>query len=279
MLADLLQSDWIRVDQEQKALALAATTLVPDHYAEVAGRRIAHVDKTLAAVHERLTKEIAYWSDRWVKLTDDKAAGLDVGPNLEKFQRTINDLEGRLENRKKELQSMRHVTNGTPVVLGGALVIPIGLLRKLRGEPAPDAATATFSADPEARSRIELLAMNAVRLAEEARGCRVVDVSAQKCGWDITSYAPAVDGKLPESRHIEVKGRVKGATTVTVTKNEIFESWNQGVKYHLAIVLVGEGDTIDGPHYVPHPFKEEPGWGVSSVNYDLNALLERKQTL
>jgi succinyl-CoA synthetase alpha subunit len=82
--------------------------------------------------------------------------------------------------------------------------------------------------------------MNAVRAAEEARGCRVVDVSAQKCGWDITSYAPAVDGKLPENRHIEVKGRIQGATTITVTKNEIFESWNQGSKYHLAIVLIGE---------------------------------------
>ena len=275
LLAELLGSDWIRADQEQRALALAATTLVPEHYGEVATRRIAHVDKTLAAVHERLTKEIAFWSDRWLRLKDDQVAGKDVRLNLDNIQRTINDLEGRLENRKKELQSMRHVTNGTPVVLGGALVVSIGLLRKLRGEPAPDAAT--LSADSAARSRIELLAMNAVRRAEEARGCRVVDVSAQKCGWDLTSYAPAVAGKLPEARHIEVKGRIKGATTVTVTKNEIFESWNQGVKYHLAIVLVGEDDSIDGPHYVPHPFKEEPGWGVSSVNYDLKALLARAQ--
>ena len=274
LLAGLLQSDWIRADQEHRALALAAGTLVPEHYAEVAGRRIAHVDKTLAAVHERLTKEIAYWSDRWMKLKEDQEAGKDVRLNLDNIQRTINDLNGRLENRKKELQSMRHVTNGTPVVLGGALVVPEGLLRKLRGEPAPDVATANFSADPEARSRIELLAMNAVRLAEEARGCRVVDVSAQKCGWDITSYAPVVDGKIPESRHIEVKGRVKGASTVTVTKNEIFHSWNQGAKYHLAIVLVGEDDSIDGPHYISHPFKEEPPWGASSVNYDLKVLLE-----
>lgn len=277
LLDGLLQSDWIRSDQEQRALALAASTLVPDHFSEVAGRRIAHVDKTLAAVHERLTKEITYWSDRWIRLKDDQEAGKDVRLNLDNIQRTINDLNGRLENRKKELQSMRHVTNGTPVVLGGALVVPIGLLRKLRGEPAPDAA-ANFSADPAARSRIELLAMNAVRRAEEARGCRVVDVSAQKCGWDITSYAPSVDGKLPESRHIEVKGRIQSATTITVTKNEIFESWNQGAKYNLAIVLVGEDDSIDGPHYVPHPFKEEPGWGVSSVNYDLKALLERAVT-
>jgi superfamily II DNA or RNA helicase len=277
LLADLLASGWIRADQEQGALGLAAATLVPEHFGEVAMRRIAHVDKTLAAVHDRLTKEIAFWSDRWMRLKDDQEAGKDVRLNLDNIQRTINDLEGRLENRRKELQSMRHVTNGTPVVLGGALIVPIGLLRKLRGEPAPDAATATFSADPAARSRIELLAMNAVRQAEEARGCRVVDVSAQKCGWDITSYEPAEDGKLPASRHIEVKGRIKGATTVTVTKNEIFHSWNQGEKYHLAIVLVSEDDKVDGPHYISHPFKEEPGWGVASVNYDLKALLERAQ--
>ncbi|MCX7164775.1 MAG: helicase-related protein [Rhodocyclales bacterium] len=275
LLAEILTAPWLTAGLEQRALALAASTLVPEHFSEVAGRRIAHVDKTLAAVHERLTKEIDYWSDRFIKLTDDKAAGKDVRLNLENVRRTLSDLEARLESRKKELQSMRHVTSATPVVLSGALVIPTGLLRKLRGDLAPGGAN--FSADPEARSRIEQLAMNAVRLAEEARGCRVVDVSALKCGWDITSYAPAPDGRLPEARHIEVKGRVKSATTVTVTKNEIFESWNQGSKYHLAIVLVGEDDAIDGPHYVPHPFKEEPGWGVSSVNYDLKALLERAQ--
>jgi superfamily II DNA or RNA helicase len=275
LLAPALAAPWLTAGLEQRALALAASTLVPEHFSEIAGRRIAHVDKTLNAVHERLTKEIDYWSDRFIKLSDDKAAGKDVRLNLENVRRTLSDLEVRLESRKKELQSMRHVTSATPVVLSGALIVPAGLLRTMRGESAPGGSA--FSTDPDARSRIEQLAMRAVRLAEESRGCRVVDVSAQKCGWDITSYAPAVDGKLPDSRHIEVKGRVKGATTVTVTKNEIFESWNQGVKYHLAIVLVGEDDAIDGPHYVAHPFKEEPGWGVSSVNYELKALLAHAQ--
>lgn len=277
LLAATLAAPWLTAGLEQRALALAASTLVPEHYSEIAGRRVAHVDKTLAAVHERLTKEIDYWSDRFIKLSDDKAAGKDVRLNIENVRRTISDLESRLDSRKKELQSMRHVTSATPVVLSGGLVIPAGLLRTLRGEVAP--VGAGFSADPEARSRIEQIAMNAVRAAEEARGCRVVDVSAQKCGWDITSYAAAVDGRSPEARHIEVKGRIKGATTVTVTKNEIFESWNQGAKYHLAIVLVGEDDTIDGPHYVPHPFKEEPGWGVSSVNYELKMLMKRAESL
>ena len=273
LLADMLTAPWLTSGLEQRALALAASTLVPEHFSEVAGRRIAHVDKTLAAVHERLTKEIDYWSDRFVRLTEDKAAGKDVRLNLENVRRTISDLEARLESRKKELQSMRHVTSATPVALSGALVIPSGMLRTLRGETEP--VGAPFSADPDARSRIEKLAMNAVRLSEEGRGCRVVDVSAQKCGWDITSYGPPMEGRLPDARHIEVKGRAKAATTVTITRNEIFESWNQGAKYNLAIVFVGEDDSIDGPHYVPHPFKEEPGWGIASVNYEIGALLER----
>jgi hypothetical protein len=50
---------------------------------------------------------------------------------------------------------------------------------------------------------------------------------------------------------------------------------NQSDKFLLAIVLVGEGDAVEGPFYVSNPFDTEPGWGVSSVNYELNALLER----
>jgi len=274
LLKDLLNADWIRADQEQRALALAAVSLVPEHFKEVAERRIAHVDKTLAAVHERLTKEISFLSDRWMKLKDDLASGKDVRLNLEKARRTVTDLEGRLENRKKELQSMRHVTSATPVAVGGALVVPIGLLRRLRGE-SMDENGSLFSTDAAARRRIELLAMNAVRRVEEGRGCRVVDVSAQKCGWDLTSYPPAVEGKQPDARHIEVKGRIHGASTVTVTRNEMLYALNQADRFILAIVLVGERDVLDGPHYLRNPFDAEPGWGVSSVNYELKALLER----
>jgi hypothetical protein len=241
---------------------------------EVAGRRIAHIDKTLNAVHERLTKEIAFWSDRWMKLKEDIEAGKDVRLNLENARRTIADLEGRLQNRKKELQAMRHITSSTPVALGGALVIPKGLLRRLRSEE-PTSDGIAFSSDPVARSRIELLAMNAVRRHQEQSGWRVVDVSALKCGWDLTAYPPVINGKQPNAKHIEVKGRIKGAGTITITRNEMLYALNQADKFVLAIVLVGEDDTVEGPHYVTNPFDVEPGWGVSSVNYDLNALLAK----
>jgi hypothetical protein len=144
LLTAILDAPWICADQEKRALGLAAGDLVPQHYEEVASRRIAHVDKTLAAVHERLTQEIAFWSDRWLKLKEDQDAGKDVRLNLENTRRTVSDLEGRLENRRKELQSMRHIVNGTPVALGGALVIPVGLLNRLRGEPSLDPVAEKF---------------------------------------------------------------------------------------------------------------------------------------
>jgi hypothetical protein len=276
LLENLLTAPWIRADQEQRALALAAATLVPEHFQEVAGRRIAHVDKTLAAVHERLIKEISFWSDRWLRLREDQDAGKDVRLNLENARRTVADLEGRLDNRKRELQSMRHVTSATPVALGGALVVPAGLLRRLQGGLPAEAGSA-FSTDPAARSRIECLAMDTVRQVEEAHGCRVVDVSAQKCGWDLTSYPPTLGDKQPEARHIEVKGRVQGAGTVTITRNEMLYALNQADKFLLAIVLVGEDEAVEGPFYLRNPFDAEPGWGVASVNYELKALLERAQ--
>ncbi len=218
-----------------------------------------------------------FWSDRYIKLSDDKAAGKEIGPNLDNVRRTLADLESRLVNRKRELQSMKHVTSATPVVLSGALVIPAGLLSKLRGENNESGTNTppAWSTDPAARTRIEKLAMDAVRRSEESRGCHVIDVSAQKCGWDITSYPPTADGKQPVARHIEVKGRIKGAGTVTITRNEMLYALNQSEKFILAIVLVGESDTVEGPFYVRNPFDTEPGWGVSSVNYDLGQLLER----
>jgi hypothetical protein len=149
--------------------------------------------------------------------------------------------------------------------------MPAGLLRQQRGEIPAN----TFSIDAAARARIEKLAMDAVRLNEEAKGHTVVDVSAQKCGWDLTAYPPAADGKLPVARHIEVKGRIKGAATVTITRNEILYALNQADKFVLAIVLIDEADTVEGPFCLHRPFTAEPEAGVASINYALGDLLCR----
>lgn len=271
LIADILAAPWITQNLEQRALAHASTYLVPEHFDEVRLRRETIVDKTLAAVHERLVKEINFWSDRYIKLQDDIAAGKDVRLTLENVRRTIDDLTARRASREKELLAMRHVVSATPVVLGGALVIPNGLLLQRKGQTG-------WSADADARARIERIAMQAVMDAERAMGNEVIDVSAQKCGWDVTSLPKAIDGALPPSRHIEVKGRARGQTTITVTRNEILYGLNQSDKFVLALVLV-DGESFEGPFYVPKPFTQEPDWAISSVNYDLDHLLSRSQAL
>ena len=273
LIQDVRSAPWLNGTDannlEHVALAHASTHLVPEHFDEVRTRRESNVDKTLAAVHERLVKEINYWSDRYIKLKDDLAAGKDVRLSVENVRRSIDDLTARLQSREKELLAMRHVISATPVVAGGALVIPAGLLLQRKGNPG-------WTADADARARVEWVAMRAVMDAERALGHEVIDVSAQKCGWDVTSLPRAVDGKLPPSRHIEVKGRAKGSTTVTVSRNEILYGLNQQDKFILALVFV-DGDQHEGPFYVTKPFTQEPDWAVTSINLDLASLLERAQ--
>lgn len=158
----------------------------------------------------------------------------------DQLRRRAEELAARLHARERELESMRHIVSATPVIVGGALVVPSGLIARLRGEPP-----APFSIDAAARKEVELRAMAAVIAAEQARGHIVKDVSAEKCGWDITAWPPTVNDRLPEPRHIEVKGRAKGQDSIVITRNEILTALNQADKFVLAIVLV-DGDDTEG---------------------------------
>jgi hypothetical protein len=133
LIDDVLNAGWLSQNLEQLALNHASTHLVPEHFEEVRHRRESSVDKTLAAVHERLVREINFWSDRYVKLQDDGAAGKDVRLNLENVRRTIDDLTARRQSREQELLAKRHVISATPVVVGGALVIPAGTIGATSG--------------------------------------------------------------------------------------------------------------------------------------------------
>lgn len=268
LVSDVLNSPWLNNNLEALALNHASQELVPEHYAEVKDRRERQSNKTLAAVNDRLVKEINYWSDRYIKLQDDLNAGKQPRMQPEMARRRVDELTARLQQRKTELEALKNVVSSTPVVMGGALVIPQGLLAYRKGETQ-------FSVDAEARSRVERIAMNAVMDVERSFGFEVKDVGAEKCGWDVTSRPPInADGSICNDRHIEVKGRAKGQSTITVSRNEIIYGLNQADKFILAIVIV-DGEEFEGPYYVKTPFTLEPDFGVASINYDLSDLLSK----
>lgn len=268
-LAEQLRAQsWLKANLEQVAIQYASAHLAKSHFDEVYKRRIDQVNKLHEAVRTRLVAGINYWSKRSEELKQAVKEGKQPRVQPANARQNAEMLTTRLRNREKELEQMRHVVSKTPVILGGILVIPQGLLNQTTG-------VGTFCTDAQARSHIEQVAMKAVMDTERSFGHTVEDRSAAKCGWDVTAHVPTRPGEpLKDDRHIEVKGRAKGADTVTVTRNEICAAINQKDKFILAIVLV-DGEDYEGPFYIRNPFDKEPDLDDVSVNKDLNKLLER----
>ncbi|TAM79793.1 MAG: DUF3883 domain-containing protein [Acidobacteria bacterium] len=263
-----LEQDWLRTDLEARVMEFAVNELVPRHLDEVQGRKQELVAKTMAAVKDRLTKEINYWDHRAEELKIQELAGrVNARINSGKARQRADELQARLQKRMEELEKERQLSPLPPVVIGGALIVPQGLLHQMKG--ATQTGPTQFAHDTE---RVEKLAMDAVLLVERQLGFDPRDVSADKCGYDIESRIPGT-GKL---RFIEVKGRAKGADTVTITKNEILTSFNKPDDFILALVEV-DGDSATS-RYVRRPFQREPDFGVTSVNYNLVDLIKRSET-
>jgi hypothetical protein len=185
-------------------------------------------------------------------------------------------LQARLQKRIEELKLEKQIAPLPPVVMGGLLVVPAGLLAAMKGEdaggtpthPADTSACAEATADRQASAA---KARAVIMQTERELGFVPTDRETEKLGYDIESRIPGT-GKL---RFIEVKGRVSGAPTITVTKNEILYSLNKPDDFILAIVeFDGEAQRV---LYVRRPFQREPDFGVTSVNYDFAELLQKAE--
>lgn len=267
LIESYLDEPWLKQDLESKVISFAVSTMVPKHFETVKNNKEELVDKTIAAVKDRLTKEINYWDHRANELKAQELAGkVNAKINSAKARQRSDDLETRLRKRLDELEQEKKLSPLPPVVIGGALIIPAGLIAQLQGETTVE--PGVFAQE---RARIEKIAMAAIMEAERLLGYEPSDVSSNKLGYDIESRVPD-KGRL---RFIEVKGRISGAQTVTITKNEILTAFNKPDDYILAIVEV-DGNRPN-PRYVRQPFQREPDFGVTSVNYNLNELLAKAE--
>lgn len=259
------ECNWISRELEQKAQNHAVTHVVPEHLAEVRSRKLGIINKIEAAVKDRLTKEINYWDHRAEQLKLQEQAGSpNARLNSGEARKRADALQARLAKRMEELKLERQIAPLPPVILGGFLVVPQGLLNRMTGKaiPMPTSTTDTQAAAAKARAIVMDI--------ERQLGFEPIDREAEKLGYDVESRIPGT-GKL---RFIEVKGRVTGAHTITVTRNEILYSLNKPEDFILAIVEFLDDDSHH-VHYVLRPFQREPDFGVTSVNYDFADLLER----
>jgi hypothetical protein len=255
------------------AQGYAIANVVPEHMEAVRTPRLALIAKTEAAVKDRLTKEISYWDHRAedLKLQEQagkvNANGRGVRLNSMEARRRADLLQGRLQKRMQELALERQISPLPPVVVGGLLVIPVGLLRQWGyAQPVQRPAAPVDTQASAARARAIVMDV------ERSLGYEPVDREFDKLGYDIESRIPGT-GRL---RFIEVKGRVAGAETITVTKNEILYSLNKPDDYILAMVEFLDNGS-HRVHYLRRPFRREPDFGVTSVNYDFAELVVRAE--
>jgi uncharacterized protein DUF3883 len=259
---------WINRELERKALGYAVANVVPEHLREVRAQKLGLIAKTEAAVKERLTKEITFWDHRAEELKVQEHAGKpNAKLNSGEARKRADLLQGRLQKRLEDLKLESQLSPLPPVVLGGLLVVPKGLLNTLGGQARPVSSTAADKQISAARARAVVMEI------ERSLGFEPTDREFEKLGYDIESRVPGT-GKL---RFIEVKGRVAGAETITVTRNEILYSLNKPDEFILAIAEF-TGDDSHRPYYLRQPFKREPDFGVTSVNYDFAELLERAES-
>ena len=258
---------WITRELEQKAQGYAIVNVVPEHLTEVRSPKLALIAKTEAAVKERLTKEITYWDHRAEELKIQEQAGkTNARLNSGEARKRADMLQGRLQKRLEDLKLEAQISPLPPVILGGMLVVPKGLIMAMTGE-APIISTAPVDTQASA-ARARAIVME----IERSLGFEPTDREVEKLGYDVESRVLGT-GKL---RFIEVKGRVTGAPTITVTKNEILYSLNKPDDFILAIVEF-MGNESHRVHYVRQPFQREPDFGVTSVNYDFADLLSRAE--
>ncbi|MFZ3114298.1 MAG: helicase-related protein [Syntrophales bacterium] len=267
-ILDRPECAWITRELEKKAQGHAVVNVVPEHLAEVRGPKLGLIAKTEAAVKERLTKEIAYWDHRAEQLKlQEQADKTGDRLNSGEARKRADLLQGRLQKRLEDLKLEAQISPLPPVVLGGMLVVPIGLLMAMTGQTAAVSASPADTQASAARARIIVIEV------ERSLGFEPTDREFEKLGYDVESSVPGT-GKL---RFIEVKGRVSGAPTITVTRNEILYSLNKPEDFILAIVEFLDSDS-HRVHYIRQPFQREPDFGVTSVNYDFAELLARAKT-
>ena len=261
--------NWLSHGVEDRAQAYAISEIIPPHFAQVKAHKTQMLDKIAKAVKDRMTQEIQYWDFRAYDLREKEAAGKgNQRLTSANAARRAEELEARMQKRLAEIDNERMISAMPPVIVGGSLVIPKGLLHVLMHQAAPD----TFSQGD--RQAVEFAGMNAVMDIERKLGFIPTDVSARKCGYDVESEIPK-EKRTGEGclRFIEVKGRAKGATTVTISKNEMLYALNKPENFILAIVEVDGQNTRSV--YLKKPFKglEKPSFMEVSRNFNIMDLI------
>ena len=269
LATEILDEAWLAGDLEDRATEFSVTQQIPDHLAEVKARRENLIRKSEEQIHERLTREIMHWNNRAIELEERERAGTSRSRiNSANARARAEALADRLKFRMAELQREKRIVAHPPNILGGALVVPAGWFAA-RGVVREGQTPYRRSGSPADTSISEKIGMDAVMDSERAKGFLPRDVSAENLGYDIESRDPST-GFL---RFLEVKGRVEGAPTVRLTRNEVLTALNKPESWWLVLVRIRDGAALE-PVYLKEPFREGIPFSAATMDFEIKDLTQ-----
>ena len=219
-VTSVIEADWVRGNLEEAAVG-HGVMLARAHLDEVRRRTLERVDRVAEEVSARLLPEIQAWDHRSDELRQLERAGRlpSSGMNSANARQRTDDLKARLRTRLAQLDAQRQLSSSPPVVAGGALVVPAGLLARLRGQGGGHG--------PSSRDA----AVAAVLRAETSLGRTARRTAPEEQGYDVESRA--ADGS---ALFIMVRHREAGGSDFLVTRSELGVARNTGGNHLLALV-------------------------------------------
>lgn len=245
---------WVRQRHDKTVRVRAYRDGLQPRLDEVQARLGAETERTRAQVSQRLLAEINHWEAEYTRLDALERSGTFGRVKAETARARAGQLEERLAHRLRELDQATRLVAVPPLLRGTALVVPSNSL-------TPEGA-GTYGRDTEL---VERRAVEAVLAAERALGRVPEEMPRNNPGYDIRSTGR--DGFI---RYVEVKGRIAGAETFTVTTNEVTFAQTQGMRHRLALVEVSSDEPDnDRLRYVSDAFAHlDPSVTTRSYNED-----------
>ncbi|WP_375399179.1 helicase-related protein [uncultured Amnibacterium sp.] len=235
-------------EREAQAVSWVIAEQLPGFATDIMTRRTLEYERVRERVAQRLTQEVNRLDTEALKTDADAAAGKRVRYSAETLRRRAEDLEQRRKSRLALIDRQLAMAPVTPRITAIALVMPAA--REATNVGA-------FSADPAARAKIERRGVDAVLAAERQLGRTPEEQLHNNPGFDVLSQS-----RDSGSVRIEVKARIEGADTFTITRTEVLTALNTAPDHRLALVRVGSlGPEHDTVRYIGNAFNGvEPSW-------------------
>ncbi|SPF68482.1 Superfamilies 1 and 2 helicase C-terminal domain profile [Propionibacterium ruminifibrarum] len=250
-IAAVIRGEWVRQSHDKAVRAHAYREGLLPRMEEVRARLEAEAARTRVQVKDRLLAEVNHWDAEYNRLDALERSGVIGRLRAETALARARQLDDRLDRRLHELDQVTNLVAVPSVIRGTALIVPSRMLA-----PSPG----VFAHETE---QVERRAVEAVLAAERALGRTPVEMPRNNPGYDIRSIDQA-----GRTHYIEVKGRIHGAETFTITTNEVTFAQTQGDRHRLALVEVSpDGPGHDRLRYVTQAFSHiEPSATTRSYN-------------